>query len=325
MKTTNPKKIAVLYGGISSERDISLISGQNIADALISKGHKVDLIDTKDKSALKNLIVSNYDLAYIALHGKGGEDGSIQGFLESIDLPYTGSKILASAIAMNKATTKTIYDLYEINNADYFVVSSNNQINLNEALKRTGDDVVVKAASQGSSIGLYFAKGLDNIKIAIDKALEIDDSVLIEKRVVGKEYTVAVLDFDDVNKAELQDKLKFYANSAALPVIEIIPKNEFYDFESKYDEGGSQHVCPAKIDEQLKENLQYLAVQAHKALGCKGFSRTDFLVDSNSNAYALETNSIPGMTSKSLVPDAARSIGICFEDLCDMIVEYALS
>lgn len=316
-------KIAVLYGGISSEREISLLSGQNVADALKSKGHDVQLIDTKEKSQIQKLLTENFDIAYIALHGKGGEDGSIQGFLETIALPYTGSKIQASATAMSKAASKLVYERANIPTPPGIIIDKATDCDLSDEKNFPDLDVVVKASSEGSSIGLYFAQGLNQIVQAVKKAQQFDDTVVVEKRIPGREFTVAVIDFSPEKQREFVNKLTFHENSAALPVIEIIPKNEFYDFESKYDEGGSQHICPAQIDEALKTQLQNLAITAHKALGCEGFSRTDFRVSEEGKPFALETNTIPGMTSKSLVPDAARSIGINFEDLCDAIVRHS--
>lgn len=319
------KNIALLYGGTSSERDISIMSGNNVAEGLENLGYNVTKIDPKNLDELKNLIHSKFDLAYIALHGRGGEDGTIQGFLETLKIPYTGSKVQASSRAINKATSKIIYDMQGIPNAKYFVVNKNFDCNLENNLQITGDDVVVKAASEGSSIGLYFANGQNEIQNAIDKALDFDDTVVVEKRILGREFTVAVLELTDEDKAKYADKVAFYDNAAALPVIEIIPKNEFYDFASKYDIGGSEHICPAKIDDSLASELQKVAIDAHKALGCCGFSRTDLRVDEHNNIFALETNTIPGMTKTSLVPDAARAIGISFEELLKLIVSYELN
>lgn len=316
------KKIALLYGGISSERDISLLSGKNVGESLIKQGYSVEFVDTK--TDLNKLIDTKFDVAFNCLHGKGGEDGTIQGFLETIGLPYTGSKVLASARAISKADTKVIYDNAKISNAKYFVVNKNEEFNLDELLQQTGDDVVVKASTEGSSIGLYFASGIDEIKAAIEKAFEFDDVVVVEKRIPGREFTVAVLEFPKDVKEKLSGVLNFEGNAAALPVIEIIPKNEYYDFASKYDEGGSKHECPANIEKALVDKLQQAAVKAHKVLGCSGFSRTDFRVDENNNFYALETNTIPGMTQVSLVPDAARSVGISFDELCSLILNYAI-
>lgn len=317
--------IAVLCGGKSSEREISLLSGANVSKALKNKGHDVTFVDTQKTDDLKSLLNNHFDIAFNALHGKGGEDGAIQGFLETIGLKYTGSKIEASVKSINKGDTKIIFETHQIPSAPFFIIKANQDYDLNTELAKTGDDVVVKAASEGSSIGLYFAKGMPEIKNAIDKALNYDNNVVVEKRIVGREFTCAVIELP----ANLRDKSvnKIYTkdNLSALPVIEIIPKNDFYDFNSKYDKGGSEHVCPAKIDDKIKEAIQIVALKAHKTLGCSGFSRTDILVDNNDNVFALETNTIPGMTDSSLVPDAARAIGIEFDDLCELLVLNELS
>lgn len=318
------KKIALLYGGKSSERDISLMSGQNVGESLAKSGHSITYIDTKNEEDLKKLLNESFDLAFIALHGRGGEDGSIQGFLDIANIKYTGSKIHASARAINKADSKAVYERENVPTARYFVVLKGKDYNLDECLKITGDDVVVKAASEGSSIGLYFANGKDEILEAINKAMEFDETVVVEKRVPGREFTVAVLEFSPDEIEKHNDALQFEENAAALPVIEIIPKNAYYDFASKYDEGGSEHVCPAQIDSSLAEELQMVAIKAHKSLGCCGFSRTDIRVDEQNNIFALETNTIPGMTKTSLVPDAARAVGISFDELCELIVKNSL-
>lgn len=318
------KKIALLYGGTSSERDISIMSGKNVGAALENKGYEVVYIDPKEANDVMRLINEEFDLAYIALHGRGGEDGSIQGFLDTLHIRYTGSKLQASARAMNKAEAKLIYDDFGVPNAPYFKIRKNRPFNLDGLIKKTDDDVVVKAANEGSSIGLYFAKGKKEIEESINKAFDFDETVVVEKRIVGREFTVAVLEFPQHLIDQYNDTLIFDGNAAALPVIEIIPKNEYYDFASKYDEGGSTHICPAEIDESLTKQIQLIGIKAHKALGCTGFSRTDLRVNKQGEIFALETNTIPGMTRTSLVPDAARSVGIDFDELCDLIVRYEL-
>ncbi|MDO5328734.1 MAG: D-alanine--D-alanine ligase [Coriobacteriia bacterium] len=303
-------KVALLYGGTSSERDISLNSGKNVGEALSETGHNIDYLDTKDKNNLIKLIDKDYDVAFLCLHGKGGEDGQIQGFLETIGLPYTCSGLLSSALAINKAITKNIYKENNIPTPVYVNLYKKMQVNIDDIIKTTGDHVVVKAAKEGSSIGLYIVKGKEEITEAINKAFKYDDVVVVEKFIEGKEYTVAVIQKD--------------GEEQALPVIEIIPKNKFYDFASKYDEGGSQHICPAEIDETLTKNLQSIAKQAFTCLQCRGVARTDFIVDDQNQAWALETNTLPGMTRMSLVPDAARAVGLNFSELCNIILENAL-
>ena len=230
--------------------------------------------------------------------------------LEKIGIPYTGSKVESSINACNKLCAKKLYDFNRVPSAAYVGVTNDQDLDMDHIMNVVGDDVVVKAAKEGSSIGLYFAKGEEQIKDAIKKAGEYDKDILVEKRIPGREFTCAILEID--------------GEATALPVIEIVPKNEYYDFESKYDEGGSEHICPAKIDEDLAKRIQDIAMKAHKCLDCSGFSRTDIRVNDEGDAFALETNTIPGMTSKSLVPDAARAIGISFEDLCELIINNEL-
>ena len=324
MPVAEMKNIALLYGGTSSERDISLLSGKNVGEALTSRGYNVTYIDPKQNEDMDKLRNEKFDIAYIALHGKGGEDGAIQAELEKLGIPYTGSKVQASKNAMNKAVTKEIFKRGKVSSPKYFVVNKHQKTDLEKQIKITGDDVVVKAANEGSSIGLYFAKGKEEIEKAIEKAKDFDDTIIVEQRISGREFTCAVIEFDSEDKEHLGDKLTFDGNNAALPVIEIVPKNEFYDFASKYDEGGSEHICPAEIDDELAQKIQKLALKAHKSLECSGFSRTDILVSDEGQVYALETNTIPGMTSKSLVPDAARAVGISFEDLCELLINNEL-
>lgn len=318
------KNIALLYGGSSSEREISILSGKNVGEALSSRGYNVTYIDPINPEDMEKLRSGNFDIAYIALHGKGGEDGSIQEELENIGIPYTGSKVKASQNAINKNSSKIIYKNNGVPTADYCCVDNKQALDLEKIINTTGEDVVVKAATEGSSIGLYFAKGKEEIEEAVKKAGEFDKEIIIEKRITGREFTCAVLEFPQEKVAELSEKLGFDGNKAALPVIEIVPKNAFYDFASKYDEGGSEHICPAEISEELSKKIQKVALDAHKCLECSGFSRTDVLVDEAENVFALETNTIPGMTSKSLVPDAARAVGISFEELCELIINNEL-
>ena len=321
---SNCKNIALLYGGSSSEREISILSGKNVGEALESRGYKVVYIDPSKPEDMEKLKSQSFDVAYIALHGRGGEDGTIQAELEALNIPYTGTKVQASANAINKNKSKIIYEQNNVATAKYYCAKRGESFDVDEIISITGEDVVVKAASEGSSIGLYFANGKDQISEAINKAFEFDDEVIIETRIPGREFTCAVLEFKDKDIFKDQNAVLIEGNKAALPVIEIVPKNEFYDFESKYDEGGSEHICPAKIDEELSKKIQKLALDCHNALDCSGFSRTDVRVNENNEAYALETNTIPGMTSKSLVPDAARAVGISFEELCEILVNNEL-
>ena len=304
----NPKEysVAVLYGGTSGERPVSLNSGSSCAKALEGLGFKVTLIDTADTQDLSRLITDEFDVAFIALHGRGGEDGTIQGFLETLGIPYTGSGILASAQAINKSKTKELYAQAGLPVADSVTVGKGDPLNdddLAGIMDEIGIPCVVKPATEGSSLGMTIVKDPADMRGAIDTALGVDDEAMVEQFIEGLELTVGVMGNDEPQ---------------ALPVIQIVPtEDEFYNFHAKYAAGGSTHLCPAPISAELTEQLQNLA-------GCKGVTRTDILVKDDGSCWILETNTLPGMTGTSLVPDAARAIGIEFPELCEKIVAMAL-
>ena len=311
----NPKEysVAVLYGGTSGERPVSLNSGSSCAKALEGLGFKVTLIDTADTQDLSRLITDEFDVAFIALHGRGGEDGTIQGFLETLGIPYTGSGILASAQAINKSKTNELYAQAGLPVADSVTVGKGDPLNdddLAGIMDEIGIPCVVKPATEGSSLGMTIVKDPADMRGAIDTALGVDDEAMVEQFIEGLELTVGVMGNDEPQ---------------ALPVIQIVPtEDEFYNFHAKYAAGGSTHLCPAPISAELTEQLQNLAVAAHMVLGCKGVTRTDILVKDDGSCWILETNTLPGMTGTSLVPDAARAIGIEFPELCEKIVAMAL-
>ena len=311
MNTINPKNmsVALLAGGKSHEREISIASGAAAKVALERLGFKVEMIDPANKQDLARLVNGNFDVAFLCLHGKFGEDGTVQGLLETIGLPYTGSGVWASATAIDKARSKIFYERNNIPTPQSITLTSPGSISASAVIEALGSNVVVKAATEGSAIGVFIVQGKAEIEEAINKAFEVDSEVLIERYVTGREFTIAVLG---------------NSNAKALPVIEIIPKSNFYDFESKYAKGGSKHVCPAEIDNNLALDMQNAAVAAHKALGCAGMSRSDFILDSEGNFWVLETNTIPGMTETSLLPDAAKAAGISFDQLCLKLIEFAL-
>lgn len=311
----NPQEysVAVLYGGTSGERPVSLNSGSSCAKALEGLGFKITLIDTADTQDLSRLITDEFDVAFIALHGRGGEDGTIQGFLETLGIPYTGSGILASAQAINKSKTKELYAQAGLPVADSVTVGKGDPLNdddLAGIMDEIGIPCVVKPATEGSSLGMTIVKDPADMRGAIDTALGVDDEAMVEQFIEGLELTVGVMGNDEPQ---------------ALPVIQIVPtEDEFYNFHAKYAAGGSTHLCPAPISAELTEQLQNLAVAAHMVLGCKGVTRTDILVKDDGSCWILETNTLPGMTGTSLVPDAARAIGIEFPELCEKIVAMAL-
>lgn len=302
-------KVALLAGGTSGEREISLSSAKGAGKALEAAGFVVTYLDPASSADLKRLIDESFDVAFLCMHGKKGEDGVLQGFLELIDLPYTGSGVWASATAMDKAKSKEIYRSASIPTAASFSVADGEEYDAKMMAQEIKGRCVVKPATEGSSLGIYIVEGEQAIRDSLDKVFEIDDSALVEQYIDGKELTVAVIGNEDPQ---------------ALPIIEIIPQGESYDFDSKYAPGGSQHICPAPLDAEVASRIQSLAVQAHQALGCRGMSRTDFILDKEGQPWVLETNTIPGMTSTSLLPDAAKAAGITFPELCTRLVEFAL-
>jgi D-alanine-D-alanine ligase len=309
--TINPQttSVALLAGGKSGERDISLASGKAVYEALTAAGFSVTHIDPAKKEDLVTLVSGTFDVAFLALHGKMGEDGTIQGMLEILDIPYTGPNVWSSATAIDKSKTKAVYESVGVPTPKSVLLQSENQLSVDEIVDQFGTSCVVKAATEGSALGVYLCNSRDEIESALHNVFEIDTKALVETLVQGDEYTVGVLGTN---------------NPQVLPVIQIIPINEFYDFESKYATGGSKHVCPAPLSQELTEKAQEIALLAHQGLECEGVSRTDLLLDDAGNFWALETNTIPGMTATSLLPDAAQSVGINFTQLCIRLLEDAL-
>lgn len=309
--TIDPQEISValLAGGKSGEREISLVSGKAVYDALVKVGFSVTQIDPADRKDLVKLVEGSFDVAFLALHGKLGEDGTIQGMLEILGLPYTGPDVWSSATAIDKAKTKTVYERVGVPTPKSVLLLNPDDMSASQIVEEFGTSCVVKAATEGSALGVYLCNGLEEIESALQKVFEIDDKAIVETLIQGDEYTVGVLGTKDPR---------------ALPVIQIIPVNEFYDFESKYAEGGSKHVCPAPLSDDLTKKAQDIALLAHKGLECSGVSRTDLLLDEQGDFWALETNTIPGMTPTSLLPDAARSVGMSFTDLCIDLIADAL-
>ena len=301
-------KIGVLMGGSSSEREISLKSGKAVYDALSSLGQDVVAIDIKTDDPGENvrlLSSKGIDCAFLALHGRFGEDGTIQVILENMKIPYTGSGVLASKLAMDKVSSREIFKkgnllvpASEIINKASYQSAAGLKLDL-------GDHLVVKPATQGSSIGLSIIDKRQGLDAALDLAFKFDDRAIVEEYIKGREMTVGIL------------------NDSALPVIEIIPKHAFFDFEAKYKAGLTEYVVPAKIDNKIAKKIQASALSAHKLLGCFGCSRVDLILDEKGLVFVLEVNTIPGMTSTSLLPKAAGKINIKFEDLCMKLIKLA--
>lgn len=305
-------KVVVLMGGESSEREVSLRSGQAIYNALKNKGYNVIALDM-NKNSIGELKEINPDVAFLALHGKKGEDGTVQGMLEVMGIPYTGSGVACSAICMNKVLAKKMFSYENVPTANFAIMNKNtfdSETNINELIDLIGLPMVVKAATQGSSIGTYIVRDEKSILPAIEKAFDYDWEIIIEKFIDGIELTASIIGNE---------------NPTVLPLIEITAENEFYDYESKYTPGMCHHIIPARIPEAAQEKINEISKKVYVSLGCRGFARIDFMMDKNNNPYVLEVNTIPGMTEMSLVPDAARAAGISFEDLADKILKSAIA
>lgn len=292
------KNIGVLMGGNSSEREISLQTGEAIVQALREENFLATPIDVH-KDIVNKLERYKIEIAFLALHGLIGEDGSIQGLLEVLQIPYTGSGVLASALAMNKIKSKEIFCAHNIPTPGWHTFSRGEKC----AVKTF--PVVVKPANQGSAVGVSIVENRDDLAATIRAALQYDTEVLVEKYIKGTELTVGVL------------------NGKALPVIKILPHNRFYDFASKYAPGGSIHVIPSGLSARQEKRVQELALACCRVLGCRGASRVDIIYAVNRNFSVLEVNTIPGMTATSLLPDAAKAAGYSFNRLVIEILKSA--
>ena len=297
-------KVAVLMGGRSGERDVSLKSGGAVLAALKAQGVDAEAFDPKDKP-LHDLEV--FDRVMINLHGRFGEDGCIQGALEMLHIPYTGSGVMASAIGMDKWRTKLLWRATNIVTPDFELVTASSDFAAIEA--KLGLPLFVKPANEGSSLGISKLKEAGGLKAAYILAAKSDPLVIAEKFVSGGEYTIGIL--EDA------------AGLMALPIIRIVPKNEFYDFDAKYLRDDTAYLCPSGLAADVEAKIQQEALLAFKAIGCKGWGRVDFLMDEQGKHYFLEVNTSPGMTDHSLVPMAAKAAGISFEQLVMKILESA--
>lgn len=295
-------KIAVLMGGLSAEREVSLKSGAAVHKALLARGYNAVALDVGRDLAAR-LDGEKIEIAFVCLHGRYGEDGAVQGVLELAGIPYTGSGVLASALAMDKVFAKKIFAASGLTITPYVVFTKGaapDVTTLPFALP-----VVVKPSREGSSVGVSIVKNAADLSQALERAFSYDSEVLVEKYVKGREIQVGIL-------AE-----------KGLGAIEIVPKNEFYDFEAKYTDGMAVHIMPAPLPEEQYADLLKLGERAHAALGCSGYSRVDFIVTEEKEAYLLEVNTLPGMTALSLLPEIAQHAGIGFEELVERIVGSA--
>jgi D-alanine-D-alanine ligase len=297
-------KVAVLYGGRSSEREVSLKTGAACAEALSARGLDVILIDV-GLDVASQLRACGAAVAFIALHGRYGEDGSIQGLLESLGIPYTGSGVLASAVGMDKVLSKLLFKSLGLAVADYRVFPPERAASLHAKDFPFAFPVVVKPACEGSSVGVSLVKDPTQLGAACAEAARWKGDLIIEKYVKGKEVQVAVLD------------------GKAMGVIEVVPANEFYDYAAKYTAGTTQYFYPARVSEAETHRLLQAAELAHRGVGCAGVTRTDFILAADGTAYILEVNTLPGMTASSLVPKIAAGNGIPFPELCERLLDGA--
>ncbi len=302
--------VALLAGGISSEREVSLNSGEQVFDALDKSKYDIRRYDPQFDLAQLVQDAAEIDIALIILHGPFGEDGTVQGMLDLLNIPYQGSGVLGSALAMNKVVTKQLYEKAGLPVPPYVVLDRGENVDAEKCVAEFGLPLVVKPVEAGSSVGMSIVKSADDLGGALDLAGEFDDTILIESFIEGTEITAGVI---GNNKLE------------ALPLIEIIPdkSHEFFDYEAKYTAGITQEICPARIADELTQKAQKYALLAHQALYCKGYSRTDMILKDD-EMYVLETNTIPGMTATSLFPQAAQQAGMNFSQVLDRLIELGL-
>lgn len=303
MTAMKSKKIAVLMGGLSAEREVSLKSGTAVHQALLSQGYNAIAVDV-DRSLAATLAAQQIEAAFIALHGRYGEDGCVQGLLELMQIPYTGSGVLASALAMHKLYSKQTFTSTGLLTAPFHHFRRGERVTLEQL--SFGLPLVVKPVQEGSSVGISIVKRPDQLEAAVALAFRHDNEILVEQYIKGQEVQVGIL------------------NDQPVGAIEIVPKNEFYDFEAKYTDGMAEHIFPARLEAGLYAKAQQIGLAAHRALGCSGYSRVDLLVTETGDCYILEVNTLPGMTALSLLPEiAAKGAGLSFEALVKQIIETA--
>lgn len=306
----NKITVALLSGGTSTERDVSISGGNQVFQALSPDRYNVRRYDPLTDIPKLIADASLIDVALIILHGTGGEDGTVQGLLDLLKIPYQSSDPLGSAIAMNKLAAKRLYLQAGIPVPAYMSFNAGGPIDIDGCVDRLGLPIVVKPASGGSSIGMDIVHSKDRLQAAMDKAFALDNAILLEEYIAGTEITGAILGNNTLE---------------ALPLVEIIPEKNhaFFDYEAKYKKGETREICPARISEPLTEKAKNLAGKAHEALFCKGYSRTDMIVRGD-DIYVLETNTIPGMTTESLLPLAAKAAGMDFGQLLDRLIALGL-
>lgn len=327
--------VALLLGGTSPEREVSKESAKSIYSALKELGYNTKLIDPayglnqpKDETgyfdkkdyiqisnnnyieAINSTIFDDIDIAFIGLHGKWGEDGIIQSLLELRGVKYTGAKVLPSALAMNKVTSKIMFNHFDVTTPKWFVVEKNNldlDLIKNKVKKFFGFPAVIKPSDEGSTFGLTICRGESEVEKAVAFAFEFSNKILVEEYIAGRELTVGIL------------------NQQVLPVLEIIPKGGLYDYEAKYTDGMSEYIVPAEIPDNVSQHIQRQALLAYNSVECSNYGRVDFRLSKDYKSYCLEVNTLPGMTSHSLIPKMAKAVGIDFNELIDRIIKYELN
>ncbi|MBT4597714.1 D-alanine--D-alanine ligase [bacterium] len=306
-------KLALLAGGISGEREVSLNTGKQIFNALDKDKYQISRYDPEMdlERFASDAFAGKFDIVFPALHGPFGEDGKLQGMLDMIGVPYVFSGCLASALAMNKAKAKTIVKAAGIKVANSLILEKGNLIEYKKDLERINFPVVIKPIELGSSVGMSIAKNAKELEDGVNLAFKHDTVIMLEEYISGRELTVSVMGT---------------TKPSALPVIEIIPKNsDWFDYEAKYVAGACEEICPAKIIDDIRNELQAQAIKVFKEIGCKDLARADFIWDNmNDEIYFLEINTIPGMTATSLAPQSAKEAGMEFPDFLDKLIEGVL-
>lgn len=304
VKKNNYGKVAVMMGGNSAERDISLESGQAVLEALLNKGIDAHEIDVRGNEFFKELVSHYFDRVFIALHGRGGEDGTVQGGLDSLELAYTGSGVLGSALAMDKCRSKWIWQSLGLPTPNFTEVHEHSDW---QAIGSSlGLPLMVKPVREGSSFGASKVTETDQLEAAWHAAYQYDDQVMAECWIEGAEYTAPILE-DEI-----------------LPLIKLETPREFYDYQAKYEDDSTQYICPCGLERSREKILGELALKAFKAVGASGWGRVDLLLDSDEQPWLIEVNTVPGMTSHSLVPMAAKQAGINFDDLVLRILDTSI-
>jgi D-alanine-D-alanine ligase len=300
-------KVGVLFGGRSAEREISILSGTGVLQALQSQGVDAHAFDPAERS-LADLAAEKFDRVFIALHGRYGEDGSLQGVLEQLGIPYTGSGVMASSVGMDKITTKIVWLAHGVSTPKYAVIDDGTD--LDKVVADLGLPMIVKAPLEGSSIGITKVTRAEELQAAVELARQYDKLVLAEQFIEGREFSVPVLGTGP--------------SARALPIIEIVAPEGKYDYQNKYFTDDTKYHCPAPLDAATTDAIQREVEKAYRALGCEGWSRIDVMLrDTDQQPFLLEVNTSPGMTTHSLVPMAARAEGTSYEDLCVEILRSA--